>query len=162
MNADTILGIDPGTRFVGVAVVQRGMLVHYQVRSFQGPWSHRKLKVIVANLEKIRKYYGIRHIVVKVPDVFPVTKGFNQLIGSFNVGWGGAGIKLQYHSFSEIKARYCPDDQPTTASLITVMVRRHPELTTEYLKEQKNEEPYYYKIFTAVASAHMPSPKYKI
>lgn len=153
----TILGIDPGTRFVGIAVLQSGRLRHYQVRSFHGPWSLRKLKAIIRNLEEIRERYDITHIGVKIPDTFPVAKGFNQLIGSFNVAWGNTPIKLLYYPYSEIKAHHCTDDKPDTAMLMHVILRRHPELMTEYLKEQQNEDAYYYKIFTAVAVAHMSS-----
>lgn len=156
MKADTILGIDPGTRSVGIAVLQSGLLMHYQVRSFHGPWSNKKLKSIVTTLEKIREQYGIVHIAVKIPDTFPTAKGFNQLIGSFNVVWCKRTVSLRYYSFSEIKAVHCTENKKDTAALMQAILQRHPALMTEYLKEQENEEAYYYKVFNAVAVAHMP------
>ena len=152
MSADTILGIDPGTRLVGVAVLRSGIIEHQQVMAFQGSWSLKKLKTIVRVLEKIRVGYGVARIAMKIPDRFPTDKGFNQLIGSLNVAWKD---KLSYYSFSEVKAWHCTEEKPNTAAVMKAILQKHPALMVEYLKEQENEEPYYYKAFIAVAVARM-------
>jgi len=155
MNTDTILGIDPGTRFVGIAVMRSGTLVHYQIRSFQGPWTHQKLKAIVLYLGATIARYGVTKIVVKVPDVFPTSRGYNQLIGSFNVFCSSKGLRPSYYTFSEITERQCGAGVHSRGALIQVIVRRHPELMPEYNKEKQNENAHYYKVFYAVAAAHM-------
>jgi hypothetical protein len=156
MNTDTILGIDPGTRFIGIAVMRNEVLVHYQIRSFQGVWSHKKLKVIILWLGATIARYGVTKVVVKVPDVFPTSPGFNQLIGSFNVFSGSKGIRPYYYTLSEVTDRHCTGSEQTGSALIQAIVRKHPELMPEYRKEQQNKNAHYYKLFSAVAATHMP------
>jgi hypothetical protein len=156
MNTDTILGIDPGTRFVGIAVLRNGTLVHYQIRSFQGPWTYKKLKAIILLLGATVARYGVTKIVVKVPDVFPTSPGYNQLIGAFNVFCRSKGLRPCYYSFSDITERHCASSEQSRGALIQVIVRKHPELIPEYKKEQDNENAHYHKLFYAVAATHMP------
>ena len=151
----TIVGIDPGTRFIGIAVVRNGVLIHRQLRSFQGVWSLQKLKEIIHWLDATMKYHGVTHVAIKIPDVFPTSLPFNQLIGTLNVFCGKKGIKPEYHSLSEITARHCKGERKSRAEVMAVMVRRYPELMPEYTREQRNENAHYYKLFIALAAAHM-------
>lgn len=157
MNADTILGISPGARFIGIAVVYERTLVHSQVRSFQGVWSDAKLHSILKLIENVMQRYGVTAVSVKVPDVLPLTKGFHQLIGTINALCDGKGIHPGYYSLSEIISVHCKDKSQTRGMLMEAMVEKHPELILEHRREQENSNGYYYKIFEAVAVAHMTS-----
>lgn len=155
MSADTILGVNPGTRRLGVAVMRNGKLVHCEIKSFTGKWSYEKLQEIIAFLEAIVHRDGITKIAVKIPDVLPTSLGFTQVIGSLNALCDRVGIRPRYFTFSEVKARHCKEEKPTAAHLMAAFVGKYPELRPHYQKEQQNEEAYYRKVFEAVAAAHM-------
>jgi len=155
MSTDTTLGIDPGTRFIGIAVMRSGVLVHSQIRAFQGPWSLKKLKDIVHWLDATMTRYGVKKVAIKIPDVFPLSPGYNQLIGSLNVFLSRKSITPSYYTLSEIKAKVCKEKIETTDELMQIIVLKHPELWLEYKKEKLNENPHYNKLFAAVAVAHL-------
>ena len=155
----TILGIDPGTRFVGIAVMRSGTLVHHQVRSFQGVWTYKKMKKIILWIGSIMTRYEVTQVAIKIPDVFPSSPHYNQLIGSLNIFCPSRGIHPCYYQLSEIKDRQCPPDNLNMEELMRVMLRKHPELMPEYQREQRNKNAHYYKIFTAVAVTKMQSTK---
>ena len=159
MKADTILGINPGTRFIGIAVMRKRVLVHCEIKSFQGVWSSRKLQAIILLLKSVAKRYNVTKVMVKIPDTLPASLGFTQVVGSINALCDRADIRPRYHTFSEIKQRHCKEDKPTSKSLMTAIVRKYPELWPEYHREQKNMEGYYYKLFEAVAVACMAATK---
>jgi len=159
MKADTILGINPGTRRIGIAVMRKQALVYFEIKSFQGTWSRKKLHNIISFLASVLKQYDVTKVTVKIPDTLPASLGFTQLIGSLNALCEHTGIRPRYYTFSEIKARHCREDAPTGVSLMAAIVDKHPELWPEYRREQKNEEGYYHKIFEAVAVARMVRKK---
>ena len=66
MNENTILGISPGTRFIGIAILADGKLVNWQVRSFPGEWSDEKLRVILAAIDTVIVRYRIEQVTVPV------------------------------------------------------------------------------------------------
>jgi Holliday junction resolvasome RuvABC endonuclease subunit len=155
MKADTILGIDPGTKLVGIGVVRGKYLVHYQVQAFHGAWSYRKLKAIVMAIDEVLRRHAVTHVKVKVPDKLPGTTSYAQLIGSLNVLFESKRIRPRYHSFSEVKARHCKNEKANSKDIWLAILKMHPELMPEYKKELSNENAYYYKAFEAVAVAYM-------
>jgi len=155
MNENTILGISPGTRFIGLAVLDDGILRHWQVRSFTGVWSDEKLRSILGLIDDILYRYGVNQVCVKVPDVLPLTKGFHQLVGAINVLCENNAIRPRYYSLSEIKKHHCRSDEQTRDMLIKTMVQLYPDLALEYRREMRNRNAYYYKLFEAVAVAKM-------
>ena len=99
--------------------------------------------------------YDVAQVAIKIPDVFPGSVGYNQLIGAFNLCCKSKNIAPHYYQFSEIKAAYCADGKQNSAGLMESMVRKYPDLMPEYKKEQQNRNTHYHKLFEAVAAAHM-------
>ena len=72
--AAAIIGVSPGTRSLGVAVSRGNRLLHWQVHSFHGPWSEKKLKYILSTIGRYTERYGAKEVNIKIPDKFPTTK----------------------------------------------------------------------------------------
>jgi Holliday junction resolvasome RuvABC endonuclease subunit len=155
MSAEAILGIDPGTRHVGIAVVRDGGLMHWKVKAYHGKWSHEKLHKIIQLFDATIKRDCIKKVVVKIPDVLPASFGFTQVIGSLNVLCERRGIRPRYVTHTEIKKFHCAEDKSTTEHLMAVIVRKHPELAPQYRRERENANAYYHKAFEAIALADM-------
>ena len=129
--------------------------MQYDIKSFQGVWSQKKLYSIITVIHVYIERYRVTQVSIKIPDVLPVSLGFTQLVGSLNALCERTGIKPRYHTFSEVKGRHIGNAKHNSANLITAIIEKHPELMPEYRREQKNKEAYYYKMFEAVAVAHM-------
>ena len=159
MKAGTVLGISPGTKSVGLAVMRNGSLVYHAVRSFPGKWSGKKLRTIVYALEQVLGRYQVTHVAMKIPDRLPDSLGFTQLLGSLNVLFERKVDRRQYYMFSDVKKRHCGDGPQTAAELMRIIATVYPELMPEYRKERANKNKHYIKLFEAVAAALMATTK---
>ena len=155
MSADTILGIDPGTRFIGIAILRGGLLVHWQVQNFQGKWSEDKLVRIQKAILKHIERNNVTRIAIKIPDKLPNTKAFHQVLGSINIIAGERCNRIPYFTLKELKKAYTGYAKCSLKTYHEQVVKKYSELWLEYQKEQRNEEGYYFKIFEAVAAAGM-------
>lgn len=155
MNADTILGISPGTRFIGFAILRDGRLIHAQVRAFHGKWSKSKRNNILKAIDGSLMQHGVTSITVKLPDVLPISRSFHEVIGSLNTLCERKNLKPRYYSLSEIKRKHYGDTKCNVDSLMALVVAAYPELMVEYRKEKTNRNAYYYKLFEAVSVGMM-------
>lgn len=155
MAKAAVLGISLGTRRLGIAIVQDGRLIHFQMQTFPGTWSDKKLKCILAAISVHALRHAIGSIAVKIPDAMPTSKAFNQLIGSLNILSEDMRVTARYYTLNDLKHSYARTEKTSREWLIESIVKRHPELLPEYHKERRNKEAYYYKMFEAVLCAHM-------
>jgi len=150
-----ILGISPGTRSVGFAVLKDGKLTEYRVQSFQEAWTYQKLKKIINCIRQEIERNGIQGIAVKIPDTQPTSSSYIQLLGAMNVCFERKGIKARYYTLSDIKWHFRPDRRVNKAVLAECTIAKHPDLLPEYRKEQGNRNVYYDKLFEAVAAVDL-------
>jgi len=76
----TVLGISPGTRLTGLALLRDGELTDWRVKTFKGPWSESKLRDIVFALKTYIDDTGVSVVALKKPDVFRTSNGLERLI----------------------------------------------------------------------------------
>lgn len=155
MAKEAVLGISLGTRRLGIAIVRNDRLIHFQIQTFPGIWSDKKLRYILSAISGHVQRHTIGGIVVKIPDTLPTSKAFNQLIGSLNILSEDMRVKTRYYTLSDLKIAHAGAEKTSRKWLIESIVKQHPELLPEYHKEHRNKEAYYYKMFEAVLCAHM-------
>ena len=154
-----ILGISPGTRLCGFALVKEKEIKKWGVQSFKGTWSDGKLIGILYSLSKLMSRHRIQEVAVKMPDTMPRSIGYAQLIGAMNALFEHRGIKVRYYTLTDLNKRYSPKRKINRQALFAYIAHQYPELLPLYHKEQKAEKPYYHKVFEAVAAAHCPKLK---
>jgi Holliday junction resolvasome RuvABC endonuclease subunit len=153
-----ILGISPGTRTFGFVVLRDGEIKTCGVKSYKEKWSDGKLIHILYGLSQLIHRHKIREVAVKVPDVFPRSSGYAQLIGAMNVLFESRGIKARYYTLSELTKRHDSKRKVNKEALVAYVAHRYPELLPLYRKEQTAAKPYYEKVFEAVLAAHNYKP----
>lgn len=150
-----ILGISPGTQHVGVAVIKEERLTHSKVQTFRGSWSDAKRKAIMYFLNQSIDGNKVVGVAIKIPDELPVSEAYIQLLGAMNALFERKGIKAVYYTLADLKKHYCPDRKINKAVLAECVAAKYPDLHFELRKEQSNGNPYYHKVFEAVAAAHL-------
>ena len=118
-----VLGISPGTRAVGFALMTPTELLGSEIQSFKEPWSRKKLRRILEAVSFQIIQYDIREVGIKVPDIIPTSKGFNQLVGSLNILFEAKRIKATYYSLNNIKKHMSIKDgtQDLLAEILTFL-----------------------------------------
>lgn len=151
MVGNTILGISPGTRYIGVAVLRNGDLHDWKVKSYKGTWSDEKLEKAVGYIEKLIISHVISHIACKVPHDSRSSNGVNAIIEKIKEVALEYKIKFELYTIDDLKNlfkmhfanRYILSEHVT---------RRYPELTSIFLRERMNKHKYHIRVFEALAA----------
>lgn len=151
--ATTILGISPGTRIMGLGVVQNGELMEWQVKSFKGSWSKEKLKLILETIENLCDHFQVTDVALKV--VSPLHSSKNLLVLTDRISELAKKNKVRLYKFTmqDIKRKAGDQRKNSMNDLMESITHKYPVLKREYLKERNNLNPYYLKMFEAIAAA---------
>lgn len=153
--AMTILGISPGTRSFGIAVLDTEDLSECQVKTFNGQWSKGKLLLILNTLEKLYDRYGIEHLALK--ETLPVqnSKNVKELIRHIITRAKRRGISVVRYTIHDIKREIIPSGKHSMDEIMEFLSIQYPMLKSYYLKEKRNLNSYYVPMFEAVAAARI-------
>jgi Holliday junction resolvasome RuvABC endonuclease subunit len=150
-----VLGISPGTRSTGIAVLRDGRLMQSKVLTFRGAWGQAKMRSILHYLSQCMDRNKVEVVAIKIPDELPLSQAYIRLLGALNVLCERKGMKAVYYTLSDLKKYYCPGRKINKKVLAECVARKYPDLYLELRKEQSNDNPYYHKLFEAVAAAHL-------
>lgn len=149
-----VVGISPGTRYMGIAILRDRKLVKWQLLSFPDKWSPEKLQTILSSLDNYIGHTRTHDIAIKIPDELPLSESYIKLVGAINVLCERKKIQPLYYTLKELKQRFCEDKKVTKNCLAQVLTSTYPELEM-YLKQKSvSDRLYYEKVFEAVAVAH--------
>jgi Holliday junction resolvasome RuvABC endonuclease subunit len=157
-----ILGISPGTRSIGLAVMRDGELIDWRVKTFKGSWTHGKLKDILFALTRYIEYHNVKVIALKKPDIQRSSTGVNQVVSELTVWAKMNRIKGVSFSLQEMKKHFSKEKDFSKEEMIKLVALKYPELYSDYNKEQRNKSEYYEKMFEAIASATCSSKGFEI
>src|SRR3989304_8433051 len=138
-----ILAIDPGTREMGVALLEGGKLIHYGVKVIKSrPSPHEKLKegrkIILRLINDFR------------PDVLVVEKTFfannrnssllNVFVDEIKAIGKRKGLRVVSYAPNTVKMIICGNGRASKEELAKVIVPKYPELKVYLIKDRKGKE----------------------
>jgi RNase H-fold protein (predicted Holliday junction resolvase) len=153
MAARTLLGISPGTRIVGLAVIRKGELVEWSVKTFKEKWSKDKERAILAAIERLCRDYGVEAVSVKKVDPSRSSPELDRLQVAITALADRMQIAAVQFSLSDLDYGVRTGTKQTKGSLSEHVASRHPEFKDEYQRERGNRREYYTKMFEAIAMA---------
>jgi RNase H-fold protein (predicted Holliday junction resolvase) len=151
--AKTILGISAGTRIVGLAVIKKGELVEWRVKSYKEKWSRDKEKTILATIQKLCGYYEVQILSIKKVDPLASTPQLERLQSEIIRQAKRKKIKVVQYSLSDLDYDMRSGSKQARETLSEEIVKKHPALKEELLRERNNRREYYTKMFEAIAMA---------
>lgn len=152
MIQQTILGINPGTRTMGVVIYSQGRISHAQVKTFRGPWNEKKQGYIYRYITKIIKNFDITHLACKRAHPSRSSQGL-EIVEAVLVRIASENdLHLKWYTINELVCGYDNSDG-NIKGLQRLLVEKFPELFREYSKELTNRHSYHKKLFIALAAA---------
>ena len=151
--AKALLGISPGTRVVGLAVIQKGVLVEWKVKTFKEMWSGDKRRAILGTIDRICEYHAIQVLALKKIDPLKSSPQLDRLITSILKRAKRNGIRVYQYSLSDLDYDLQTGKNKNKSELTEKVANKHPEVQKEYLLERNNRKEYYTKMFEAIAMA---------
>ena len=151
--AGALLGISPGTRVIGIAVIIKGELVEWKVKSFKEKWSKEKCRAILSIINRLIEHYDVTILSIKKIDPLRSSPQLEALVASIEKLGGVRRIAVRKFSLSDLDYANRSGKRDGKVKLTERLVKKHPELKHEYFKEQNNRREYYIKMFEAIAIA---------
>jgi hypothetical protein len=152
-NSRVILGISPGSRIIGLAVIISGELVEWKVKSFKEKWCCDKRAAILSVIEKLFDHYDVSVISLKKMDPLKSSFQTDALVLSIEQLGERKKVEVLRYSLSDLDYDSRPNKRDGKTKLPEQVVEKHPVLKKEYFKEMNNRREYYIKMFEAVAMA---------
>ena len=152
MAGGTILGISPGTKYIGVALFRSNELYDWKVKTYRGVWSSDKLSSVIDYIEKIVITHVVNKIACKLPNTDRTSDALNELVHHIKKTATEYGIEIYLYSVEEMKSRFnqaISNKQKLAAHLL----KRFPELSEVHAAYSRSKHRYHIKVFEAIAVA---------
>jgi len=147
-----IIGINPGTRYLGLAIFCGSELRDWQVKNTEGKWSDDKMTKITSMLLSLIDSYDANVLAVKRLNPSRSSPNLNKLASTIENLSKMRKLRIYHYSIDEIKRYF---QQRSRKGLAEIMASEYPVLCHELRKEQANLNPYYIRMFEAVALGSM-------
>ena len=156
-----ILGITPGTRYLGVAILHSSELQDWRTKTFRGKWSSLKKKNILATIERMIEQYQVTDISLKKFHPSRTSKNLDKLIIEIEELSKSKALRIYHYTIEEIKKSLSKETRINKRRLSEMLAERNPELLTELIQEDKNRNSYYGRVLEAVAMAQICADRLK-
>jgi Holliday junction resolvasome RuvABC endonuclease subunit len=151
----TILGINPGTKYMAVALFRESDLREWSVKVFKGKWSTEKMKKIITVIDEIISRYGVTSLAVKKLHPARTSRQLNLLVKKMKDMAKRRKLKVREYSIKQLEQSLCPGEKGNKKKLAEKVVRDYHILSRELEKERTHRNAYYIRLFEAVALGMM-------
>jgi len=147
----TILGINPGTKYLAVAVFRGSELREWSIKTFKGKWSKVKMKKIIAVIADIITQYDADILAIKQLHPSRSSHYLDLLVSEIKNTARRRGLSIYDYSIKQLERFFCPEGKNNKERMTERIVLEYPVLFYEFNKEKNHKNPYYIRLFEAVA-----------
>ncbi len=147
-----ILAVNPGTKYIGLAVFQGPDLTYWGIKAFKGKWSKKKLDKIKANLLNLIDRYDITMIVLKRINYSRSFRNLNHLVEAIERLAMKKRLRISLYRLSDLKKFLAKDMKVNKMDIAELVVARYLFLSYQLEKERKHKHPYFVRMFEAIAA----------
>ena len=146
-----ILGINPGTRYMGIALFEGSELKDWGVKVFKGKWSNKKMDRIIDILSGIIWYHKANVLCIKKLHPSRSSSNLKKLAKEIIKLSEQKGLKICRYSLEDLEGFFSCGERSTRNKLAAVVAHQYPELLNELESERKHKNIYHLRMFEAVA-----------
>jgi Holliday junction resolvasome RuvABC endonuclease subunit len=148
-----IIGINPGTRYLGIAVLDGSELLDWRIKTLEGKWSEEKIKKAIKILSELFKQYEPNVLVIKKLHPSRRSENLLRLTNKIKNFVRQKKMKVFKYSIKEIEKILIKGEKLNKRNLIEAMVKLYPALHNDLKIEQSHKNRYHIRMFEAVALA---------
>lgn len=146
----TILGINPGARYIGIAVFQGAELRDWGIKVIKGKWSKEKLKKIIEIISGFIEQYEPDALAIKSLHPSRSSPNLNRLVAKIKELSEKKGVKVYQYSIAELKTFFSPEEKINKKKLAERIASKYPDLFHELNREKNHKNPYHIRMLEAV------------
>jgi hypothetical protein len=157
----TILGINPGTKYMAIAVFRESDLREWSVKVFKGKWSTEKSRKIIRVVDGMIGFHGVTTLTVKKLHPARTSRQLSLLVKKMKDMAKRRKLKVREYSIKQLEQSLCPEEKGNKKKLAEKVVHDYPILIRELEKERTHRNAYYIRLFEAVALGMMDIKKHE-
>ncbi|TKJ32897.1 MAG: hypothetical protein CEE38_22000 [Planctomycetes bacterium B3_Pla] len=146
-----ILAVNPGSKYIGIAVFEGPELEDWRVKVIKDKWSKEKLQQVKTLVRSYIERYEPGALAIKRLHRSRSSANLNQLIGTIKQLSKRKGLKICEYSIKDLETFFYPEGKTNKRKLAEVISSKYPALSHEFKKERTNKNSYYIRMFEAVA-----------
>ena len=148
-----IIGINPGTRYLGIAVLQGSELRDWRVKVLKGKWSKEKMKKAIEIISEFIECYERGVLAIKKLHPSRRSRNLVQLAARIKEFSKRKGLKVYQYSIKDVEEFFIEEDKLNKKNLVEAIISEYPALFHELKREKSHKNPYFIRMFEAVALA---------
>lgn len=148
-----ILAINPGTRYIGIAVLDGSDLIDWGVKVIEGKWSPDKLAKIANIISGLITDYQPSVVAIKKTHPSRTSTQLDEVCSRIKLIVQDHRLELRQYSIEEIKALHGQSANAGKIKLAELVSIKYPVLIRALRKEQNASNSYHIRMFEAVALA---------
>jgi Holliday junction resolvasome RuvABC endonuclease subunit len=146
-----ILAVNPGSRYLGIAVFYGADLKDWRMKNISGSDMNQRLKKARNIVSKYIDWFDPDILAIKRLHPSRSSSNLSQLTSGIKRLARSRGMKVYQYTIDEMKAFFMERKRSNKQGLSEILVSRYPVLVPEFNKERENANPYYMRMFEAVA-----------
>jgi len=147
----TVLGINPGSRYLGIAAFRGPELRDWGIKVLQGkqPKERReKIKKIVSGLVD---QYDPDALAIKKLHPSRSSLNLNRLVAEIRGLAQRKDLRVHQYSIGALERAFSPEGSANKRQMVELIASQYPVLFSELNKEKAHKNPYHVRMFEAVA-----------
>ena len=147
----TIIGINPGTRYLGISVFHGSELRDWRVKVVQGKQSKEKVMRAMKIVSGLIKEYKPDALAIKKIHSSKSSINLNKLVAKIKETSKRSKLKVYEYSIKELETFFLPEEKTNKNEMTEMIASKYPVLCNEFNMERKRKNPYHIRMFEAVA-----------
>ena len=147
----TIVGINPGTRYLGVAVLKGSQLREWRIKLVNRNSIEGKVKYVESIMRKLIERYKPDAVALKKLHPSRSSTNLDRLVQAIRQCANERKIKLCEYSLSKVETLLLHEDKTNRWKLAEYITAPFPVLNRVLRNELNCANPYYIRMFEAVA-----------
>jgi hypothetical protein len=146
-----IIGISPGTRYIGYAVFYGSDLMDWGIKNIEGKWSKKKIGKVMSAISDLTGHYGTNVLAIKELHPSRTSANLDRVVSRIKELSRKKGLRICQYGINELESFFCPGERINRRDLTGMVASRYPILSHELDRERTIINPYYVRMFEAVA-----------
>ncbi len=147
----TVVGINPGTRYLGFSVFRETELRDWRVKVIKGKCQKEKIErgmMIVSNLVE---EYKPNALAIKRIHSSRSSQDLNILVSKIKELSRRKKLKVYEYSIKELEDFFSTEGKSNKKKMLEEITLKYPDLSNEFNREKNQKNPYHTRMFEAVA-----------
>lgn len=146
-----ILGLNPGSKYLAIAVFQGSDLRYWAIKAFKGKWSKEKMEKIKETLSDFMDRYELNVLAIKKLHPSRSSSNLNRLVAKIKEFSKRKGLRIYEYSVKDLEKFFWPEEKINKKQMAELVASEYPFLFQALEKERRNKNPYAIRMFEAVA-----------